>query len=204
MTAFINPAFRAVNPGPSRSPSRRQICICSISRASTAGRRRLHASKLEDKEQLSQLPAPLLQEVRRLVRARSFLEAVRHTLQWQYTRFTNIIFIRDKITEDNDDGIPPSMHSLQRRVDYKFIDIPSGLLFRAAKHTNSTIDPQIKLCAVFEMYGVDFRDAQRRFDQAHQHTQQQIRAWTDVGLSLRTETDSGKEIYCEDLTDFLE
>lgn len=138
--------------------------------------------------------------------AKAFVDDVRESLQWDYTRFTNILFARHRISSDNPDGIPPSARRLQRRVDYVFVDVPPGLLLRAAKGARVDVDVMaLKLCAVFETYGIELERLQRRRRSSERQAQKEIGAWTDVGLSLRTETDmGGKDIYCEDMTDFLQ
>lgn len=134
------------------------------------------------------------------------MDDVRESLQWNYTRFTNILFARHPINADNPDGVPPSARHLQRRVDYVFVDVPPGLLLRAAKGARADVDVMaFKLCAVFETYGIKLERLQRRRRVSERQAQREIRAWADVGLSLRTETDvGGKDIYCEDMTDFLQ
>lgn len=96
------------------------------------------------------------------------------------------------------------MRELSRRVDFEFVDVPPGIIDRATRKVG--MDPiSMKLCAVFEMYGMDTIKAQEREREAEKRTQREIDAWMDVGLSLRTETDVGSgDIYKENLMDFVE
>lgn len=102
--------------------------------------------------------------------------------------------------------MPQYARHLQQRADYEFVDVPPGLLLRAAKAVKVDVDVMaLKLCAVFETYGVELDRLRRMRRLGERQMHNEIRAWTDVGLSMRTETDFGrKDIYNEDMTDFLE
>lgn len=146
------------------------------------------------------------------IAGRAFVDEVRETLNWPYTRFTGLIFQRLPISAETTDGVPEHLRKFQKRADYKFIDIPRGVLLRAKERAGAPVDTEeMRLCALFETYGIDaeeFQESQRKLGESEEDLQKQIRAWTDVGQSMRTETDQwnlkGGEIFEEDLMDFLE
>lgn len=145
------------------------------------------------------------------VPGRAFVDQVKEALNWPYTRFTGLIFQRLSISEETIDGIPEHLRKFQKRADYKFIDIPRGILLRAKERAGSSVDTNsMRLCALFETYGTDaeqFQESQRELHESEEDLQKQIRVWTDVGQSMRTETDQWKtkgELFEEELMDFLE
>lgn len=146
------------------------------------------------------------------VLGRSFLQQVKETLQWPYVRYTGILFQKAPISISNPDGIPEQLRTLHRRADYKFIDIPHGVTRRAdRKSGGSAGSANVRLCALFETYGIDgehLRDLQSIADELEESNERQLRAWADVGQSMRTETDltskTGPEIFVEDHRDLYE
>lgn len=141
---------------------------------------------------------------------RSFLQQVKETLQWPYVRYTGILFQKPAISLSNVDGIPEHFRYLHRRPDYKFIDIPPGLTLRASRKCKGLVD-NVRLCALFEAYGIDgehLRELQDVADEIEKDDEKQIQAWSDVGQAMRTETDlmnkTGPEIYVEDHRDLYQ
>lgn len=140
------------------------------------------------------------------------MEQVKETLQWPYLRFTGILFQRLPITVESPDGIPEDLRSFQRKADYKFIDVPPGVLLRAKKKSSVAVDSMgLRLCALFETYGIEaerLQELQRLVDESEEDSERQIRAWSDVGQCMRTETDlanrTGAELFVEDPTDMFE
>lgn len=146
------------------------------------------------------------------VAARAFVEDVKQAVGWPLVRFTGIVFQRLAVTDENPDGVPDSVEEFRKKVDYSFVDVPPGVLSRAAQESGFSGDTgHMHICAIFETYGVD-RDevaaAQEERRKSEEDLDKQLLAWSDVGQSMRTETDvlnvSGPELFHESFIDFLE
>lgn len=171
----------------------------------------MQGPKVSEAQCLPNVPSQFSSEVRRLIRSRAFLEQVKEILQWPYIRFTGIVFRRMPINAEFPDGVPDALRPFQRRADYKFVDIPPGVMLRARSQSRAEVDAEIKLCALFETYGIDaehLEEMQRTADEADEDSLRQIRAWSDVGQSMRTETDlsnrSIPELFVEDISDLYD
>lgn len=142
----------------------------------------------------------------------TFIEDVKDALGWTCIRFTGLMFERLPISEETADGIPEHLRELQERVDYRFIDVPPGIVQRAKEMSGYTRDiSKLRLCAVFETYGENLDQVQEAEDElrkSKEDIEAQILEWSDVGASMRTETDllniRGPELFHESLIDWLD
>ena len=108
------------------------------------------------------------------------------------------------------DGLPLHVRALCKEQSYELIDVPPGLMQRAAELA-AIVDEEatdIRLGAVFQKYGVRYVDDAR--DEAvfyEKDIEKQLNAWCDYGESLRTETDllhpEGSDLFHERQIDWI-
>ncbi len=121
-----------------------------------------------------------------------------------------MLYVREEITDDSPDGLPPGLSEAMHNPELAFINVPPALARRVAQ-VHGEPAPPLNMLAVYERFGSVEEDDKLKEKLARERDEdivRQMRAWSDLGDARRTETDllhiEGPELFREPFYDMYD